>query len=592
MRRMVGAEQARAFDAVAEEFDDIAQAWRWWAGRGEFGRLVDQMLLPLFRYATARFVGVNVAPLLDEAIAVLRSTTDDRLQTTDHEVPAIQRSLMVEAESLTLPPQEGTEESASVGSQPWSVVRRPLSLPLAALLIARAAIYANYFTQEFTPGDVRAAWALAQALGDDAARRLGYWYVTLNLVYGLLEAREPAIANLRAFVAGAASPAPTEIDANTSAFARQALARLLIREFAPETDVLEARALLREALAVFERSGNHDACASTYAADADVSVLLGRYDEALAYLERAQPPAESIGNWGLVWIILLNRREVYLQQGRPERMFPVFDEMLAMSRRVGNYRLECWTLSWDSIYALRYHSPERALFRRQAAMLLAEEFDLTYDRAWSALEIGDVYRVMGDAAAARRWFDTALPLFRQMGDRQGEAFYRRGRGDLAQAAGEWDAAYEHHAAFHAWADGRDTWARIYALCGMARAAVALDRPDEALGRLRTALHLAVASGRRDTEALPVAGLAHLAVAVGRPALAGRLAAAVVASPLTWIETRQWMAAEAGEQGSGGAGEMRTELTMGEVVERLMAVEVEGIEWLLAVEGVVSVAQVS
>jgi len=582
MRRMIGAEQARAFDAVAEEFDDIAQAWQWWAGRGEFGRLVDQMLLPLFRYATARFVGINVAPLLDQAIEALQLTDDGRPPTAE-DMTADYRLPTVDDEKLRHEIHDREGDGAAVGGQRSAV-------PFAALLIARTAVYVNYFTQEFTPGDVRAAWALAEALGDDAPRRLGYWYVVLNLVYGLMQARDPAVANMRAYVAGAAPPDQTEIDANTSAFARQALARLLIREFAPEAEVLEARALLREALAVFERSGNHDACASTYAADADVSVLLGRYDEALAFLERAQRPAESIGNWGLVWIILLNRREVYLQRGQPERMFPVFDEMLAMSRRVGNYRLECWTLSWDSIYALRYHSPERALFRRQAAMLLAEEFGLTYDRAWSALEIGDVYRVMGDTAAARRWFDTALPLFQQMGDRQGEAFYRRGRGDLALVAGEWDAAYEHHAAYYAWADGRDTWASIYALCGLARASVALGRPDEALGRLRTALHLAVASGRRDTEALPVAGLAHLAAAVGRPALAARLAAAVVDSPLTWIETRRWMAAEIKRLETG---RLEIEgLAMGEIVARLMAVAAEGIEWLLAIEAAVDVAQVS
>jgi tetratricopeptide (TPR) repeat protein len=285
-----------------------------------------------------------------------------------------------------------------------------------------------------------------------------------------------------------------------------------------------------------------------------------------------------------VWNILLFRREIYLQRGDPERMFPVFDEMLAMSRRVGNFRLECWTLSWDSIYALRYHSTERALFKRQGAMVLAEEFGLEYDRAWSALEIGDVYRVMGDAATARRWFDAALPLFEQQGDRQGLAFHRRGLGDLALAAGEWGAAYDHHRAFLDWAESRDTWARIYALCGLGRAAVALGRPDESLARFREGLRLAVDSGRHDAEALPVAGIAHLAAALGHPALAARLAAAVVASPLAWLETREWAqpvaqaVVLAGEQGSRGAGEMAS------LVEKLLGVEGETADtWLAAVE---------
>jgi predicted ATPase/class 3 adenylate cyclase/tetratricopeptide (TPR) repeat protein len=576
MRRMLGPEQARAFDAVAEEFDDIRQAWEFWAGRGEFGRLVDQMLLPLFIYASARFVGTDVAPLLDQAI---------ELRIKNYEL-----GMRNEADTAGIP---SPNPSQGEGNLPLATRDLPLAtrhLPpaaasdvaLASLLIARTAIYANYFTQEFTPGDIRAAWAIAEALGDEAPRRLLYWYAVLNLIYGYRVEREPALANLRAFAA--APVAADEFEGEgVRAFARQSLARLLIREFAPQSDVLEARELMQAALAVFERMGNHDARASAYVTEADICTMLGQYDEALTFLDRAQPAAESVGNWGQLWSILLFRREIYLQRGRPERMFPVFDEMLAMSRRVGNFRLECWTLSWDSIYALRYHSTERALFKRQGAMVLAEEFGLDYDRAWSALEIGDVYRVMGDAAGARRWFDVALPLFQRLGDEQGVAFYRRGLGDLALARGEWAEAYEHHAAYLDWGENRDTWARIYALCGLSRAAVGLGRHDEALGRCLAALRLAVDSGRHDAEALPVACLAHLAAA-GRPALAARLAAVVVASPLAWIETREWVrpvaqAVElAGEQEKEGAGEMEA------LVGRLLAVEGETVEeWLGALE---------
>ncbi|MCB8935803.1 MAG: hypothetical protein H6663_10090 [Candidatus Promineofilum sp.] len=527
LRRMLGREQARAFNAVAEEFDDIHQTWEWWAQRGEFGRLVDQMLLPLFLYATARFVGTDVAPLLDRAIALLQ--------------PA----------------------AGQAAADPLPAIR------LACLLIARAAIYINYFTREFTPGNVDAAWATAQALGDEAPARLGFWYAPLNLTYGWRTARLPAVNNLRAYIA-----APGDADEITVAFARQALARLLIREFAPEVELLEARQQVGEALTVFERLGNEDARAAACNDQSDISTLLGRYDEALAFLDRAQPAAEAIGNWGMTWIILLSRREVYLQQGQPERMFPIFDEMLAMSRRVGNFRLECWTLSWDSIYALRYHSLERALFKRQGAMLVAEQFGLAYDRAWSSLELGDIYRVMGDAAAARRWFDSALPQFEQQEMAQGRAFYRRGLGDLALGRGAWAKAYEHHRAFLDWADGRDTWSHIYALSGVGRAATGLGRLDEALAYLRRALSLTVSGSRRDTVSLPVACLAHLAAAAGRADLAGRLAAAVAASPLTWLETRAWVREWTGEP------QQEAPPVMSELVGRLMAAEAETVEeWL-------------
>lgn len=561
MRRMLGPEQGRAFDAVAVEFDDIHQAWEWWGRRGEFGRLVDQMLLPLYLYATARFVGTDVAPLLDLAIELLVGSEDGRRQTIDHRPQTTSNSQGMAAENpeTNLPPSPLPITDSAIHH--------------ASLLIARMGIYANYYTQEFDLGDIHTAWQITAALGSDAPRRLGIWYAVLNLVHGWRFGRPPAQANLRALVAE-----PDSIDEITRAFARQALARLLTYEFAPEAELLEARRHADDALVVFERWGNRDACAAAYSDQADISILLGRFDEALAYLDRAQPAAEAVGNWGMAWITLLSRREVYLRQGQPERMFAVFDEMLAMSRRVGNYRLECWTLGWDSIYAQRYHSFERALFKRQAAMVLAEEFGLEYDRAWSALEIGDIYRVMGDSAAARRWYDTALPQFEQQGQEMGIAFYRRGVGDLALARGDWNDAREHHHAYLAWAAAGDTWSHIYALAALGRAEMGLGRPDAALGRFREALRLAVSSGRSDTLSYPVACLARLAAAQGRGDLAARLAAAVVESPLTWIETREWARELVGEQEPAGGDSLET------LVKRLAAIDDQtAATWLDAAE---------
>ena len=518
MRRMLGPEQGRAFDAVAEEFDDIHQAWEWWARRGEFGRLVDQMLQPLYIYASARFVGTDVAPLLDRAIE-LRVTNDERrVRAADEESPVARR--------MTPDNSPGSGRSASIADS---------SAQYAALLVARMGIYANYYTQEFDLGDIHTAWDLALAMGDDAPQLLGYWYAVLNLVHGWRVDRAPALRNLRALVEN-----PRDIDEVTVAFVRQALARLLIREFAPESDLLEARLHIEAALDVFERWGNQDARAAAYADQADISILLDHFDEALAFLDRAQPAAESVGNWGMVWITLLSRREVYLRRGQPEKMFPVFDEMLAMSRRVGNFRLECWTLGWDSIYALRYHSVERALFKRQGALLLAEEFGLEYDKAWSAFELGEVYRVLGDETSARNWYDLSLPQFEQQGQDMGLAFYQRGLGDLALGRGDWQEAYERHNTYLSWAGSEDTWSHIYALCGVGRADMALGRPDNALTHFRDALKLAVSSRRRDTVSFPIACMAHLAAEAGHPALGGRLAAAVIASPLTWLETRAWV----------------------------------------------------
>lgn len=564
-RRMIGREQVKALDTVAVEFDDIREAWEHWTHQGEFGRLVDQMLLPLFLYSTTRFVGTDVGPLLDQAIDAWQK-----------------------------------QSTAAPGSKPKN------RTVLATLLVARATIYLNYMTAEFPRVDIRTAWDIAGELGDDAPSRLGIWYSLLNLIYGWQVDRRAAITNLRAYVEN-----PGEVDDYTLAIARQSLARLLSREFAPEADLIEARRLMAEAVAVFEQMGNADATATSYTDEADINALLGQYDEALAFLEQAQPLAESVGNWGLLWVILLLRREMYLQQGTPERMFPVLDEMLAMSRRVGNYRLEVWTLSWDSIYALRYHSVERALGKRQAAMVIAEEFDLVYDQAWCAWEIGEIYRVMtlldegpelNRALSARQWFERARPLFEQIDDDMGLAYYHRGMGDLALMRGDelrlspgagdeaeaYVAAIAHFRNYLQWAEHGNTWSRVYALCGLGRAASGLGDLDQALAHFQQALGLVAASQRHDLEGLPIACLAHLAGRAGMDQLAGRLAAVVIASPHTWLETQAWVAPLIPEAS-------RLDITtfdgdLGTVLRRLAQIDTAtAIDWLANAEATIFIA---
>ena len=576
LRRMTGPDQTRAFDAVAEEFDDIREAWNWWVHQGAFDRLTDQMLLPLFIYATSRFVGADVGPLLDEAI---------------------QKRVTGEDAGGRPPSGLGTRHSA-LGTSP--------DVPLATLLTARLGIYQYFMTGEFHTGDSRQAWAISEALGDEAPRRLGFWYGLLNLIYGYQVDYAAAVARLRAVIA-----APGNNDLNAAAM-RQSLGRLLTREFAPDDNLQEARRLLDEAAAVFERLGNRDACATIYFDQAELATHRRRYEEGLEFLDRAQPLAEAVGNWGALWNMLLLRREVYLQQGHPERMFPVYDTMLAMSRRAGNYRLEVWTLSWDSIYALRYHSTERALFKRQAAAVVAEEFGLAYDRAWNTWEIGEIYRVRGDWSAAQQWYASARPLFEANKDPMGLAFCRRAQGELElhhattaanaeRAAAHLAAAAAHFQAYLEWTlDARNTWSRVFALCGLGRVALAGGDHDAARERFHEALVLTRASGRRDLEGLPLGCVAHLAAAAGHPPLATRLATTVTASPFTWLETRQWvgeLAAEgsragAGQRTSGRAGEVSDEAAgggqdeMGMVIDALLAVEgPTTAEWLSAASGV-------
>jgi predicted ATPase/class 3 adenylate cyclase/tetratricopeptide (TPR) repeat protein len=502
--QMLGRDQVGVFDDLTADFDDIRQVWQWLVAEGRFEVLVDKMLLPLHLYAQTRFLGTDVAPLLDEAIDRYRAN----------------------------PPAADGPDTV-----------------LARLLISRADIYRGYYTGEFSPGDIDQAWVIAAQLGPEAPARLGAWYLFLQQAQAYRAHRDEAIANIRAVIAAAPADArpfdPTTrtgaLELMTRAFAHQLLAWLKLHEFATEGDLKEAEQLMDSALGLYERLGNRNACATVYGDQAEIAARRGHWDEALELLARSQRLAEAIGNWGAVWLALLARREYLLQRGRPDLMAPVFEEMLELSRTVGNYRLELWTLGWDSIYSLRYGDPREALRHRLEAKAIADEFAIPYEQAWSSWELGEVYRVLGDTAAARQWFETSLPLFQRAGVDLGTGFYWRGLGDLALMAGDAEAAYAHFGRYLEIARRAGfTWSEVYALCGQARAAVDLGRLDEARAGLDEAARLAAGSHRNDLSCLPLAGRAYLAAAEGDAETAGRLAREVLDSPLSWYETRRWV----------------------------------------------------
>ena len=217
---------------------------------------------------------------------------------------------------------------------------------------------------------------------------------------------------------------------------------------------------------------------------------------------------------------------------------------------------------------------------------------MAYDRAWNTWEIGEIFRVRGDMAASRQWYESARPLFEANGDTMGLAFARRAQAELElydglhaagpERAAHFSAADDHFRAYLAWTlEARNTWSRTYALCGLGRVELATGALDAALEFFREALGLARTSGRRDLEGLPLACVAHLANAAGHSALAARLAAAVIASPFSWLETRAWVAALAGQE-QRGAAELESRATgAGEAARDVMGPVIDG---LLAVEG--------
>src|SRR4029450_10161071 len=81
------------------------------------------------------------------------------------------------------------------------------------------------------------------------------------------------------------------------------------------------------------------------------------------------------------------------------------------------------------------------------------------------------------------------------------------------------------------------WSAAYALAGLARAALALQRPNQARKYLYDALTKAQKYGTDGIMMVVLAGIAEVYAATGASEEAHQLASLVVAHPMSWHETK-------------------------------------------------------
>jgi tetratricopeptide (TPR) repeat protein len=202
-------------------------------------------------------------------------------------------------------------------------------------------------------------------------------------------------------------------------------------------------------------------------------------------------------------------------------------------------------LSRESYEALRYSDLAHARRTRERSLSLARQAGDRYDEAWQFWELGEIERVAGNYTAAQQHYEQAHVLFADMRDHAtgwavavGTIFYHRGLGDIAYACGDPAAAERHFQASLAIAsETSHDWPAAYALAGLARAALALQRPDEAREYLYEALTKAQKYGADGIMMVVLAGIAEVYAATGAPEKAHPLASLVIAHPMSWHETK-------------------------------------------------------
>jgi predicted ATPase len=505
--RLRGSQPQAAVSTLRAAFDDARAAWLWLVESGDVETLTRQMLPALFRYGELDATGFAVLPLLEAA---------------QHAVEA----------DTTSPDRE---------------------LHLTVLLVAQGGFLHNGYPLRSellpdVPGPAFAdvivrAWAMAR--GQLSWGPLGFWGVLLATEYAWTGPDSAAGVEQLHRLIGELRHTHRRWDL---AFALQSLGRIrsIRRSNSNRRQALdEALGYLRESLALFEALGDTRECAYTLRELGSLCLLRQQLPEARGYFETAQRRLAAIDDWVNAVSLHWQLANLSFQLGDRPAAFRHLRQMSDGYLQRGHLADGLLALSRESYEAVRYSDLAHARTTRERSLRIARDIGFSMDEAWHVWELGEIERVAGDYTTARQHYEQAQIMFAAIGDRgygwaaaEGAAFYHRGLGDIAYLCGDPAAAEHHfHASFVIARDIGHDWPTIYALGGLARAALAFQRLDEARGYLCEGLTKSSQYGVDGILMLLLTGIAELYEATGAPEQAYALASLVVMHPVTWHETK-------------------------------------------------------
>lgn len=222
------------------------------------------------------------------------------------------------------------------------------------------------------------------------------------------------------------------------ALLRRAVARVHLSEYGDDAvvaDLQRALALAREARLPAVEAAVQQARSMGHLYRGEAGPSFDGYSEALRLrreLGDRRAAAESLG--GLAAALG--------NQGDFRAMVSKLEETLAIKKELG---ARDGTLVLFNLGRIRYElgQPQRALDALSEGLALARETRNTRDAARIASLMAEIYFLLGDPREAVRLEDLALPSWRQLGDRDGEAHSLLVTGDALVAMGDFERGLQH-----------------------------------------------------------------------------------------------------------------------------------------------------
>jgi len=492
-----GPSQIDALETVALEFENLTTAWHWLIAAGQAERAVQDILPPLLIYAEIRSKSEPLLKLIDDSM-----------------------------ESLVYSHQPDINQKT-----------------LTILLTAMAAFYRNGFPirlETFALVHVgkndalQRAWSLANSAGNLHA--LGFWGVVLAYIYGRIIDRHIGIESLEQIIALYRAENGYRWELGI-ALLHISMLLLTIYEYRP--DAITIQRYLDEAQNLFTALGDGLNSAYVLRQRGNCNFQMQDLHQSIYYLKQAQARFLELGETVIAADVSWQIGDMQNHIGEHTAAIQRYCETIDIYLERGLQRRAARLMSKASYESLRYGGFEVALDLRQRSLELAEIANDPENMAWSIWEMGDLKRVVGDFREAGDWYERAYPLFEDLDNKLGLAFYQRGLGDLALATQDYQTAREHFAKSLEYADiDQIGWLTSYALNGLGQADLGLGMMESAGNHFLQAVKKGRRSKDRGVTLVALLGLASYFAAAGNFERAFELAYLVKSHFATWNETSE------------------------------------------------------
>lgn len=440
-QRMRGSGQHAALDEFTEEFStNVKAAWDWLVDQARWTTVVENMAVGLFQIGVMRWRG----DVLIEWFRTARKKID---------------------------PAGGRDAR------------------LAAMVIGVLEIYfeEDWSVKENRPEE-RLAVLWRSVIDEDLAGELGLWFVILGTLYAARNEAPEAEALIEAEVERLRQQSDPWL---------YAMAILVRSNFWGGFVVRRSEDRVREALAIFKKLDVpfEQGAVLRFLADNAAASSLSTEEVIDLYLQAQQQFLKLNDRFG-AGMVFWNLANLNFTRGAPEQGFAAYHEMRRVFEDLGHQRLVGVSLSWESLWAVRFSTFDHALSIRLRSLEHNRKHSPLVEPIWDLFELGEVYRIFGDRPQAQVYYRQAREEFEQIGVYLGLGYSERAQGDIAMTEGRYAdalrdyesfsglAARDHHLWSMAQALARIGWAKAHLgdLAG-ARANI-----SECLTRLTDTIH--------------------------------------------------------------------------------------------------------